>query len=214
MVASYTQLLAERYEGKLDEKADKYIGYAVDGARRMQQLISDLLTFSRASTRGRPPEVCECGEVVARVLGGLEKAIEESGAEIAVGELPAVEADSGQLGQVFQNLIMNAIKYHGAAPPRIEVAAEREGDGWAIHVIDNGIGIDPGFHERIFVIFQRLHERGRYEGSGIGLSIVKKIVERHGGRVRVESAAGQGARFTFTMPAAGVEGSNDRVREN
>lgn len=209
MVASYTELLAERYQDKLDEKAQKYIRYAVDGARRMQVLINDLLALSRVGTKGRPPEPTDCGEVLAGVLKSLEKTIEESGAEVVIGDLPTVMADPVQIGQVFQNLISNSIKFRSEAPPRIEVTARRKGAFWEICVADNGIGIDPEFHERIFTIFQRLHGREKYPGTGVGLAIVKKIVERHGGQVRVESAAGQGARFFFTLPAADSEGRKE-----
>ena len=204
MVASYTQLLAQRYQGKLDEKADVYIGYAVDGARRMQGLISDLLAFSRVGTRAERRDPTACGEVVAEVLRGLEKAIEESGAVIEVGELPTVLADRSQLGQVFQNLIANAIKFRGDHPPHIEVSAQRSGEEWVFRVADDGIGIDPAFEDKIFVIFQRLHARDEYPGSGMGLAIVKKIIERHGGRITLKSVPGQGASFTFALPAAEV----------
>ena len=200
MVASYTQLLAERYEGKLDEKADKYIGYAVDGARRMQGLINDLLAFSRVGTRGKAFKVVDCGVLVREVIRSLGKVIEEAEAEVTVGELPRVPADRTQLGQVFQNLISNAVKFRSDDVPRVEISARRAGPDWEFCVADNGIGIDPHFQERVFIIFQRLHERGKYPGTGIGLTIVKKIVERHGGKVRVESAAGRGTRFLFTIP--------------
>lgn len=205
MVASYTQLLAQRYEGHLDEKADKYIGYAVDGARRMQGLINDLLAFSRVGTRGGALQPTDARGVVADVLQSLEASIEESAAQIIVGELPTVMADRSQLGQVFQNLIANAIKFRGEKTPRIEVSATRRGRAWEFCVADNGIGIDSQFFDRIFIIFQRLHPRNEYSGSGIGLSIVKKIVERHGGRIRIESAPGEGSRFIFNLPA--VSGS-------
>jgi light-regulated signal transduction histidine kinase (bacteriophytochrome) len=201
MVASYTQLLAERYEGQLDEKADRFIHYAVDGATRMQGLVNDLLAYSRVGTRGGPRETVQSGEVVAEVVQSLGQAIAQSGAEVVVDRLPTVTTDRTQLGQVFQNLIGNAIRFHGDAPPRVDIAARLAGDFWEFCVADNGVGIDPQFHERIFVIFQRLHEWGRYPGSGIGLAIVKRIVERQGGRVWVESTAGNGARFCFTLPA-------------
>jgi PAS domain S-box-containing protein len=206
MVASYTELLARRYEGRLDEKADKYIGYAVEGARRMQGLINDLLALSRVGTRGAPPAPTDCGAVVADTLRVLRRAIEESGAQVVVDDLPAVMADETQLGQVFQNLIGNAIKFRGEGPPRVEVTARRAGSMWEIAVADDGIGIAPRYHDRIFTVFQRLHERGRYPGNGVGLSIVKKVVERHGGTVRVESEEGRGARFVFTLPAASAAG--------
>jgi PAS domain S-box-containing protein len=205
MVASYTQLLAERYQGQLDARADRYIAYAVDGAKRMQGLINDLLTLSRVGTRTIPFAPVRCDEVIAEVVRDLGKAIEDCGARLSLGPLPTVLADRTQLGQVFHNLLANALKFRGEATPALEVSARREGARWRLCVADNGIGIAPQYHERIFIIFQRLCEWGKYPGSGIGLAIVKKIVERHGGRVQVESAAGEGARFSFTMPAANDE---------
>ena len=199
MVASYTELLAERYEGQLDQKADKYIKYAVDGAKRMQRLINDLLALSRVNTRGNPFEPTDVSMVVGDVLQSLEKAAQETGADIRVGPLPTVSGDKTQLNQLFQNLISNAIKYHGDAPPVVDISARRENDQWVFAVQDNGIGVDRQFFERIFVIFQRLHERDQYPGTGIGLTVAKKIVERHGGRMWVESEPGQGATFLFTL---------------
>ncbi|MBW2732391.1 MAG: PAS domain S-box protein [Deltaproteobacteria bacterium] len=211
MVASYTQLLSQRYQGQLDDKADKYIAYAVEGATRMQGLINDLLDFSRVGTRGEPLEPTDSGVVLAEILRGLETAITETSAEITVTDLPMVMADPIQLGQVFQNLIANAIKFRGEAPPKVEVTAKPQGESWEICVRDQGIGIEPQFHKRIFDVFQRLHARGKYSGSGIGLSIVKKIVERHGGRIEVESAAGEGTRFAFTIPAVGNRGAQEHA---
>ncbi|MHB1357902.1 MAG: PAS domain-containing sensor histidine kinase [Anaerolineae bacterium] len=202
MVVSYTQLLAERYRGKLDEKADKYIGYAVEGAKRMQNLINDLLAYSRVSTQAKPFVETNCSDLVNEVVHDLGKAIEGNDVEVIVGDLPTVLADRSQLGRVFQNLIANAVKFRGDARPRVEVTAHQNGDNWEFCVSDNGIGIDPQFHERIFIIFQRLHERGAYPGSGIGLTICKKIVERHGGRIWIESEFGAGSRFWFTLPVA------------
>ncbi|HLI27393.1 MAG TPA: PAS domain S-box protein [Chloroflexota bacterium] len=201
MVASYTQLLARRYRGQLGPEADEFIAFAVDGAQRMQRLINDLLAYSRVGTQGRPLEPVDCGRVVDQVLADLGAAIAESGAVITREPLPVVRADPSQLGQVFQNLLSNAIKFHGTAPPRIHVGAAREGDEWRLWVRDNGIGIAPEYAERIFVIFQRLHTQQEYPGTGIGLAICKKIVERHGGRIWVESAPGAGATFYFTLPA-------------
>ncbi|HEX5691157.1 MAG TPA: PAS domain S-box protein, partial [Roseiflexaceae bacterium] len=200
MVASYTELLGERYKGKLDERADKYINYAVDGARRMQMLVNDLLTFSRVGTHGKPLQPTDSANVVRHVLDGLRASIQESGATVEVGELPVVSSDVVQLGQLFQNLIGNAIKFHGAAPPHIQISARREADKWVFAVTDNGIGIDQTYSERIFQIFQRLHERGKYAGSGIGLALAKRIVDRHGGQIWFESAVGQGTTFFFTLP--------------
>jgi PAS domain S-box-containing protein len=207
MVASYTQLLAQRYQGQLDTKADQFIGYAVDGARRMQGLINDLLVLSRIGTSGLSLKPTDCGEVITEVLQSLQSCIDEACAKITIGEMPTVMADQTQLEQVFQNLLSNAIKFHGEEAPRIEVSATRQGARWDLCVTDNGIGIDPKYFDRIFSIFQRLHELGAYPGSGIGLSIVKKIVERHGGQIHLDSAPGEGSRFSFTLSAVG--GSED-----
>ncbi len=201
MVAAYTQLLAERYRGRLDENADKFIGYASEGALRMQSLIQDLLAFSRVGRNG-----CErvaCDAVMGEILLSLRPAIEESGAVVAHGSLPAVWANRSQITQVLQNLIGNAIKFRGTEPPAISVQAENTGDRWLFSVYDNGIGIAPEYAENIFVVFQRLHTRAEYPGNGIGLAICKKIVEHCGGRIWVESQVGQGSIFKFTMPCAG-----------
>ncbi|SHJ66237.1 His Kinase A (phospho-acceptor) domain-containing protein [Desulfatibacillum alkenivorans DSM 16219] len=205
MVASYTQLLAQRYEGQLDEKANKYIGYIVEGATRMQHLVNDLLQLSRVGTRGAPFEPTDCNEVVQQVLKSLKRTIAETKAGIVVDDLPVVQADAIQLGQVFQNLIANALKFRGDDPPAVRISAEKNETAWTFQVHDNGIGIDPSFHDRIFIIFQRLHERGKYEGTGIGLAIVKKIVERHGGRIWIESQEGKGASFFFSIPEKGQD---------
>jgi light-regulated signal transduction histidine kinase (bacteriophytochrome) len=200
MVSSYTQLLARRYKGRLDATADEFIAYAVDGANRMQTLINDLLAYSRVGTRGKEFEPTDCTAVLNLALANLEAAIEESGAVVSHDSLPTVMADKWQIAQLLQNLIGNAIKYHGEAPPRVHVSAEQKENDWVFSVRDNGIGIDPQYAERIFVIFQRLHTRDEYPGTGIGLAICKKIVERHGGRVRVESRVGTGSTFYFTIP--------------
>ncbi len=206
MVASYTQLLARRYEGQLDEKADRWIGYAVDGAQRMQALINDLLALSRVGTHGRPLELCQCEPMLIRVMESLAAAIAESGAEVTVDTLPLLRADAGQLGQLFQNLIGNALKFRRpGVPPRIHVGVERRNrDGlgeWLFSVSDNGIGMDPSYTEQVFALFQRLHTREEYPGTGIGLAICRKIVERHGGRIWVESIPGTGSTFYFILPA-------------
>ena len=206
MVATYTQLLGERYRGQLDEDADKYIHYAVDGALRMQSLIQDLLAFSRIGRQGDSPEETNCNEVVATVLDNLQASIQESGARVVYAELPTLTADRSQLIQLFQNLIGNAIKFRGQEQPLIQVAASRQSREWVFSVADNGIGIAPEHAQRIFVIFKRLHTRAEYPGSGIGLAICKKIVERHGGKMWVESQLGKGATFKFTLPAEVKEG--------
>jgi PAS domain S-box-containing protein len=200
MVASYTQLLARRYQGRLDDDAEEFIGFAVDGVRRMQALINDLLAYSRVGTRGGRMEPTDTDAVLERVLQSLGPAIEEGGAVVTHDPLPTLVADEVQIEQVFQNLLTNAIKFRGDAPPRVHVSARPMGDEWEFTVRDNGIGIDPEYAARIFVIFQRLHGREQYAGTGIGLSICKKIVERHGGRIWVESRAGEGAAFFFTLP--------------
>lgn len=202
MVATYTELLAERYRGKLDERADKYIGYAIDGARRMQELIKELLAYSRVNSNAKLPVVVEAEVVVESVLAGLQVAIKESGAEIVREPMPAVRGDQAQLGQVFQNLIGNALKFRADRAPRIRIGAEKSNGTCLFHVADNGIGIDKQYSGRVFQMFQRLHERGRYEGSGIGLAIAKKIVERHGGRIWFESEPDKGTTFFFTLPSA------------
>jgi PAS domain S-box-containing protein len=201
MVASYTQLLARRYQGQLDGTANEFIHFAVDGAIRMQHLINDLLTYSRVGTRGKPFEPTDCGQVLAETLANLKIAIEESGARVEHGPLPTVQGDRVQLVQLLQNLIGNAVKFRGTSAPGVYVSAERCGDEWQFRVRDNGIGIEPQYFERIFVIFQRLHTREEYPGTGIGLALCKKIVERHGGRIWVESQPGRGATFHFTIPA-------------
>jgi PAS domain S-box-containing protein len=201
MVTSYLQLLERRYRGKLDQDADDFIAYAVDGATRMHLLINDLLTYSRVSTRAKPFEPTNCSDILSHALSNLGVAIEESEATITFDDLPIVEADATQLTQVFQNLISNAIKFHKKdVPPCIHVSAERQEDGWRFSVRDNGIGIAAEHTERIFLIFQRLHTREEYPGTGIGLAVCKKIVERHNGRLWVESKPGEGSTFYFTIP--------------
>ena len=200
MVAAYTQLLAERYRGKLDENADKYIGYASEGALRMQSLVQDLLAFSRVGRNGDACGHVDCGAAMAEVLLSLEPAIHESGAVVTHGALPAVWADRSRMTQVFQNLIGNAIKFRGKEAPVISVQAEKAGQEWVFSVSDNGIGIAREHAENVFVVFQRLHTRTEYPGNGIGLAICKKIIEHRGGKIWVESAAGPGSIFKFTIP--------------
>ena len=202
MVASYVQLLARRYKGKLDADANDFINFAVDGAKRMQTLINDLLAYSRVGTRNKPMALIDCEIVLQDALNNLQIAISESGAAITHDTLPLVLGDTVQLSQLFQNLLSNAIKFrHNGESPQIHIGAERRATEWVVFVHDNGIGIDLRHAERIFQIFQRLHTRDEYPGTGIGLAVCKKIVERHGGRIWVESKPGQGATFLFTFPA-------------
>ena len=201
MVAAYTQLLAERYRGKLDENADKYIGYAVEGALRMQTLILDLLAFSRVGRAETDRKNGECNAALNNALENLRSAIEESGAVVTHDDLPAVAVDPTQLVQLFQNLIGNAIKFRGKEVPAIRVSAKKQDARWLFAVADNGIGVSSQYKDKIFVIFQRLHTREEYSGNGVGLAICKKIVEHHGGRIWVESEPGCGATFHFTLPA-------------
>lgn len=200
MVASYTQLLAERYENQLDDKAKKFIHYAVDGAVRMQLLINDLLVFSRIGTRGRPPEPVEAYAVLEEAKNNMKMNIDEAKAIITNDVLPEVRADASQLVQVFQNLIGNAVKFRGTDDPKIQISARDEGVEWLFSVNDNGIGMEQQYADKVFVIFQRLHTKEEYPGSGIGLAICKKIVERHGGRIWFESEPGKGTTFYFTIP--------------
>ncbi len=200
MVAAYTQLLAERFQGKLDAEGDKYIHYAIDGALRMQTLVQDLLAFSRVGRQGTELKKIDCNVLMETVRQNLDATIKESGAQVICEPLPTVMADSSQLMQVLQNLIANAIKFRGTAPPVIRVKACQKERDWLFTVADNGIGIAAEHAEVIFVIFKRLHTRTEYPGSGIGLSICKKIIEHHGGRIWVESEPGQGCTFHFTLP--------------
>ena len=213
MVASYTQLLAKRYHGKLDADADDFIAFAVDGAHRMQVLINDLLSYSRVGTRGKEFAPTNSESVLEEVLLNLKTAIEEAHAVISHDPLPTIPVDPTQLSQVFQNLIGNALKFHGPEPPSIHVSCQQEVSEWRFSVRDNGIGIEPQDADRIFVIFQRLHAGREYPGTGIGLAITKKIVERHGGRIWVVSEPGKGSTFTFTIPRREVSyGSYRRAR--
>jgi light-regulated signal transduction histidine kinase (bacteriophytochrome) len=207
MVGSYVQLLAHRYQGKLGDDADDFIRFAVDGARRMKNLIDDLLAYSRVGSRGKPLLRVEIANVLEQALANLAVAVRESQAEILSDGLPAVMGDEQQLVELFQNLIGNALKFRRGGAARVRIGSERRGQEWTISVADNGIGIDPQFHDRIFVIFQRLHGREEYPGTGIGLAICKKIVTRHGGRIWVDSESGRGSTFSFTLPAASEEAS-------
>jgi signal transduction histidine kinase len=200
MVSSYVQLLARRYKGRLDSDADDFITFAVDGANRMQALIRDLLAYSRVGTRGENFEPVDCDTVLDHTLANLQVAIEENGAKVTHGPLPTVLGDPSQLAQLFQNLIANALKFRGEDSPHVHMAAEKQANEWLFSVRDNGIGIEEQYGERIFEVFQRLHGRNKYPGTGIGLAICKKIVERHGGRIWVVSDPGGGSTFSFTLP--------------
>jgi light-regulated signal transduction histidine kinase (bacteriophytochrome) len=199
MVASYNQLLARRYKGKLDKDADDFIGFSVEGVTRMQRLINDLLEYSRVGTRGGERVEVDLAEVLGHVRSNLERAIADTKAIITNDPLPRVQADQGQMLQLLQNLVGNAIKFHrDDEAPAVHVGMKP--DGQTFFVKDNGIGIDSQFFDRIFVIFQRLNAREKYPGTGIGLAICKKIVERHGGRIWVESEPGKGSTVLFTLP--------------
>jgi PAS domain S-box-containing protein len=199
-VAGCVQALQQRYGGHLDARADELITHAVDGAVRMQNLINDLLAYSRVATRGQPFTPTDCAAIVRTALANLEVAISESGARVTCTELPTVMGDPTQLAQLFQNLISNACKFRNQQPLAIHIAAEPHEGAWVFSVRDNGIGIEPQYFERIFGLFQRLHTRVEYAGTGIGLAICKKIVERHGGRIWLESQPPQGSTFYFTIP--------------
>lgn len=201
MVSSYLGLLARRYEGKLDQDADDFIAFAVDGATRMHALIEGLLLYSRVGTAEYALGPVDCGQIVRDTLATMEGAIKDSGAQIEVDELPTVCGDETQLSWMFQNLIANAIKFTDGEQPRVTVSARRDGADWRFVVSDNGIGIDPEHAERVFVVFQRLNERERYPGSGIGLALCKRILSRQGGRIWVEPRPGGGSNFYFTLPA-------------
>ncbi len=208
MVSSYTQLLGRRYGGKFDADAREFMAYIVDGAARMKQLIEDLLAYSRVGTKGKDFRPVEVEKALRRALGNLKAAIEESGASLTHDPLPTVPADEMQLAQLFQNLIGNALKFRSASVPRIQVTARDLGNAYEFAVRDNGIGIEPQYFERIFMVFQRLHNKGEYPGTGIGLAICKKVVERHGGHIRVESRLGEGSAFVFTLPKQQKEAAN------
>lgn len=198
-IRNYTELLEKRYKDRIDDKADKFINYIVDGATRMQGLISDLLSYSRVDSQGREMGPINSTQILEQVMNSMQVTIDKNGAEITHGPLPLVMADEVQLGQLFQNLIGNSIKFKNSDPVQIHIAAEKKNDEWIFSVRDNGIGIEPEYAERIFEIFQRLHSQADYPGTGIGLAICKKIVERHGGRIWMRSELDKGATFYFTL---------------
>jgi light-regulated signal transduction histidine kinase (bacteriophytochrome) len=200
MVSSYVQLLERRYKGRLDQDADEFIAFASEGALRMQRLINDLLAYSRVGTRGKTFEHVALEAVLSQALENLQLAIKEKNARIWHDPLPGAYGDSGQLAQVFQNLIDNAIKFRSDRPPEVQISASIEGNDCICSVRDNGIGIAPEFVGRLFTLFQRLHTRKEYPGTGLGLAICKRIIERHGGRIWVESRPAEGSTFYFSLP--------------
>ena len=212
MIASYTQLLAKRCKGKIDQDADDFISYAVDGANRMQKLINDLLEYSRVISRGKPSEPVDCELLVRQAMENLRLTITENNAVITHSKLPVITADSSQLVQAFQNLLNNAIKFKRPDnPPQIHINVQENDEEWLISVKDNGIGIENQYFERIFVIFQRLHSRREYAGNGIGLSVCKKIIERHGGKIWIESEVGKGTTFFFTIPRKNISDTEGKI---
>ena len=206
MVSSYVQLLSHRYKDRLDSDADEFISFAVDGAHRMQLLIEALLTYSRVGTRELHPEKTNLNVVFDQAAANLSMAVESSGGVVTKDALPTLTADSQQMLRLLQNLLSNALKFRGDEPPRVHVASRREGNDWLFSVSDNGIGIPPEHRQRVFLVFQRLHGRGQYEGTGIGLAMCKRIVERHHGRIWIGGESGNGSVFHFTLPISPQEG--------
>jgi PAS domain S-box-containing protein len=204
MVASYTQLLAKRYKGRLDSDADEFIAFAVDGSNRMQQLIQDLLAFSRAGADGKAAKNIASEVALQSALQNLQAMVDESGAVVTHDPLPVITIDDTLLIQIFQNLIGNAVKYRGADTPRVHISAAMHENEWIFSVRDNGLGIDSQYFDKIFVLFQRLHGRNEFAGTGIGLAICKKIVERHGGQISVESQPGIGSTFCFSLTGSEI----------
>ena len=202
VISGFVQLLSDRYTQQLDETGQEFIGYVVDGSERMKVLINDLLDYSRVGTQGKELEPLECAGALEQAMSNLRVAIDESGARVTHDSLPRVNGDFNQLSQVFQNLISNAIKFRSEDAPAIHITSVMMGGSCVMSVTDNGIGIDPRHADRIFGMFKRLHGRGEYPGTGIGLAICSKIVERHAGKIWVESEPGKGATFSFTLPIA------------
>ena len=202
MVAIYSEMLQKKFGGELGAKGAEFIRYTLQGARRMEQLLQDLRSYTQVSTRGREPaEDVSANEALRNALKNLEGAIQNSGASITQTDLPRVHAHEVQLGQIFQNLIGNAIRYRSKAPLQVHVEAERQGAEWRFSVRDNGIGIDPEYKEQIFGMFKRLHSTAEFPGTGMGLAICQRVVQRLGGRIWVESEPGRGSTFFFTLPA-------------
>jgi light-regulated signal transduction histidine kinase (bacteriophytochrome) len=212
-VASFCQLLQKRYQGLLDERGEQYIEFAVDGAKRMQVLINDLLSFSRVGRKPGEHVVVPAGELVGGALANLEVALALNRGKVTYDDLPEVRVEPALLTAVFQNLIGNALKFHGEAPPEVRVTADREGDDWVFAVRDNGIGVEAEYAERVFALFQRLHTRSAYPGTGIGLAMCRRIVEYHGGRIWLDTdgdtGAETGATFRFTLPARLERGAEE-----
>ncbi len=207
MVACYVQMLKQRYKGRLDAEADEFIAYAADGAEHMSGMVNDLLLYSSLDKHFKPFQPADCQVMLEKACSNLKAAIAESGAEITHDPMPVVAADETHLVQVFQQLLENAIKFRSDEKPRIHISAVQKGKEWVFSVRDNGIGIEPEYFERIFIIFQRLHARKKYPGTGIGLATCKKIIDHHGGRIWVESKPGEGSKFYFTLPV-GRDGGN------
>ena len=206
-ISSFSQLLSQRYRGRLDPDADQFIGFVLNGANRIHSLVNDLLTYSEVRGRYAGLEPVNCETILENTLTDLALALDDTGGGVTHDPLPVVRADPTQLGRVFQHLVGNALKFHGTAPPRVHVSAERQPGAWRFSVSDNGIGIEPQYTEQIFLIFKRLHGPGRYSGTGVGLAIAKKIVDSHGGRIWVESEIGKGSTFFFTIPESGASNS-------
>jgi light-regulated signal transduction histidine kinase (bacteriophytochrome) len=200
-ITCFVQLLEKRYQGKLDQDADEFIGFIVSGTKRMEQLINDLLAYSRVNTRREPLSLMKIEDALQSAMLNLNYVLEDSKGSVVYDEMPSVVADEAQMTQLFQNLIGNALKFHGEEAPRVEISAALKGNDWIFSVRDNGIGIDPQFKDRIFELFQRLHTHEEYSGTGIGLTIAKKIVQQHGGQIWMESEPGKGTTFRFTIPA-------------
>ncbi len=205
MIASYTQLILRRYGDRFDGDAKEFMDFIVDGATRMKQLIEDLLAYSRVGTHGKAFRPTDSGAAVQKALANLRAAIESTAGKVTADPLPTINADEFQLVQLFQNLIGNALKFKGAQTPHVHISVKDEADNWTFSVKDNGIGIDAEYFDRIFMVFQRLHSRTDYPGTGIGLAICKKVVDRHGGRIWIESSAGMGSTFWFTVPKKGED---------